>query len=683
MIINTGIASGFNLSSMNNTRVDYFAVNNAFDNLTTIIQSRETLEELAINLLASHLCDGDEYKPYISQAIKTELNGDHLEESLFKELSAIGNREKIKKRLYEIYQDTSFNDVKRIIQKTPSFYNIDEIRNNLSLNRKASSDMLEVIYKATDPGVCFQTLDMLSEIFINKYLSSRNFEAGGIIEYFMAELERAKERLNIAEENLKNYSQKNQIINYEEQTKFIAEAKEELERDIYKVNMEIQGAEAALLEVNKKLDNQTRRFLNSSEILETRNRLSKLNTEITSLSLRKEKNFTDKLDSINQLQVELRNKIKTDSEQFYHSNYSTEVIPRITILNEYLRHTLDIDMGKARVTVLEKHRNYFNKLFNEFAPIGFNLSKMAREIQIAEQEYLSILHGLNQAKIHKSNSELFGNLQLLDNPFFPINPKSSKTLLLVVGGAIVSMFFVVGVIIGKDFFDRTLRSPTVIEKNTGLKLIGAFPHAIKNKNIDQEQLLFKLKNLTINNLAIELKDKENPPLIFLMGTRAQDNLTKSGLFLAESLSTAYQKIVYFYYLDNKNDLQESSLNTSEKNNIVVKKYEANDPSIFEKIIKYKEKNYSQIIQVPEFENANLYHLAKLNPSTIILLISADQGWGFHDNSTLQLIRKIFGGTSISVFATQMDPEFMEEIISEIPKKRSKTRVWLKSLITQK
>lgn len=683
MIINTGIASGFNLSSMNNNRIDYFAVNNAFDNLTTIIQSRETLEELSLNLLASHLCENDEYKSYLTNEIKENLNGELLNNSLFENLTSIKDKKLILSELRKLYQDTSFNDVKKIIQKTPSFYNIDEIRSALTISRKASSDMLEIIYKSTEPGICFQTLDLLSEIFISKYLSTRNFEAGGIIEYFIAELERAKERLNNAEENLKNYSQVNQIINYEEQTKFIAEAKEELERDIYKSTMEIRAAEAALQEINNKLDNQTRRFINSQEIIDTRNSLSKLNTEITSLSLRKDDSFQIKLDSITELQDQLRKKIQEDAVKFYGSNYSQEVIPRLTVLNEFLRNTLDLDMGQARLKVLENHRSYFNRLFNEFAPIGFNLSKMAREIQIAEQEYLSILHGLNQAKIHKSNSELFGNLQLLDKPFFPINPKSSKLGLLIIGGAMVSMFFIIGIIIGKEFFDRTIRKPTLIESVTNLKLISATPRLIVNKHILQDELNTKLHNLLVNNLAIELKDSTFPPLIFLMATREQEHLLTSGLFLAKSLQQIHQDIIYFYFLKNdKDDDSVKSYNT-DNTGIVLKRYDPAQGDILEVIKNYQSNNTGLIVQIPEFENANLYHFSKINPSLIILMVNANQGWGFHDSSTLELIKKIFNQTPLAVFAAEMDPEFMEEIVSEIPKKRSKMRIWLKSLITLK
>eukprot|EP01136_Pigoraptor_vietnamica_P029010 Opistho-1_new@87047 len=52
-VVYTGIASGYNLSG--NNKADFFATSNAFDNLLSIINSRETKQQVAIELLSTHL----------------------------------------------------------------------------------------------------------------------------------------------------------------------------------------------------------------------------------------------------------------------------------------------------------------------------------------------------------------------------------------------------------------------------------------------------------------------------------------------------------------------------------------------------------------------------------------------------------------------------------------------------
>ena len=80
-LVYTGIASGYSITSNEDERVDYFAVNNAFDNLMATIKSRETEEEVAMRLLAHHfLID----KPAFNRL--SPENFDHLKELVKPEL---------------------------------------------------------------------------------------------------------------------------------------------------------------------------------------------------------------------------------------------------------------------------------------------------------------------------------------------------------------------------------------------------------------------------------------------------------------------------------------------------------------------------------------------------------------------------------------------------------------------
>ena len=49
----TGIASGYSLNG--STKADFYSTSNAFDNLLSLIESRETKQDVLIDLLAEHL----------------------------------------------------------------------------------------------------------------------------------------------------------------------------------------------------------------------------------------------------------------------------------------------------------------------------------------------------------------------------------------------------------------------------------------------------------------------------------------------------------------------------------------------------------------------------------------------------------------------------------------------------
>ena len=106
-MIYTGIASGFNIESGADQKLDYKAVNNAFDNLLLVIESRITMEEVSLRLIASHLIlekptygiieakAFNDLHTYFSEELKSKVISEDEEETYqrLKALYELGNPE--------------------------------------------------------------------------------------------------------------------------------------------------------------------------------------------------------------------------------------------------------------------------------------------------------------------------------------------------------------------------------------------------------------------------------------------------------------------------------------------------------------------------------------------------------------------------------------------------------------
>lgn len=144
----TGIASGYGITSGENDRVDYFAVNNAFDNLMATIKSRETLEEVGMRLLAKHLLiEKPSYKDLSPE------NFDHIREALpeklRKKLIVKGSEELTFFRIESYKRASENNEIIELLSAPSSIYSVDVISSNMNPQRKQSSDMIEISYKST------------------------------------------------------------------------------------------------------------------------------------------------------------------------------------------------------------------------------------------------------------------------------------------------------------------------------------------------------------------------------------------------------------------------------------------------------------------------------------------------------------------------------------------------------
>jgi len=109
----TGLGSGQSLDPNKPAFMDIYSLNNAFDNLITIIKSRETLEEVSLRLLAKHLLLEKADPKFIS-----EKNYKELMELVPSDVKALAVRKLINNKTSDKLNDTSANENLKV-EKTP------------------------------------------------------------------------------------------------------------------------------------------------------------------------------------------------------------------------------------------------------------------------------------------------------------------------------------------------------------------------------------------------------------------------------------------------------------------------------------------------------------------------------------------------------------------------------------
>lgn len=679
MMFYTGLVSGGSVASPEEGRVDHFAVSNAFDNLMTVIESREVIEEVAMRLLAEHLRLDEPDPLKISPANYEKVHRELLPQSLMDDLLAHVHPDSTLQHIRRLYAQSEPNEITRLIDASGTFYNVDVIRQGLIVSRKRNSDMIEVIYRSSDPGVCFLTLQILADTFIAKNQHLRQMEAGGIVRYFENELAKARAKLDRAEDTLKEYSQENQIINYSEQTKYLAAAREDLERDISFKRATVDAHQQAIARVEQKLGTAEKVYLNNRQIIEKRNTLSSVNSQIAKLQILGRPADGEELAVLREQAETLGKEVRALAEEHMALSYSTESLPRTNIINQWLTHVLELDKSRAELTVLHEQRDYFDSMFDFFAPIGFTLGKMEREINIAEREYLSVLHGLNMARIRESNFEVFNTLELLDEPFFPLNPRSTRARLLVIGAFLASLFFITGLVVVTELIDRSLRTPAKAESETGLDAIGATTGPIKNKKIDAAALHKSLFNLLVNKLVFYLHSlKTNAaPCILVFSTRKQEALPGASREIARAIRAIHQDVV-FLRPGPTSDQQEEQVVADEE--VTTTYYGSSEQDIREKTAQLAEGNTPAVIQLPDFEQQNISGFLKLQPHINILVVDASQTWDYHDRKLLESLRENYPDTLFKVMVCQVEPDRLDDFLAMVPRKRSFLRKWVKKLV---
>ncbi|MFN4082338.1 MAG: GumC family protein [Bacteroidia bacterium] len=687
--IYTGLASGYNITDDGTARIDNFAVNNAFDNLITTVKSRETLEEVAIKLLAQHLLLDMPDVNILGQKGFDKLN-DLVPFEERNRLVVKGDFEKTVKNIYKVKDSTIRNIVQYILSNPGSFYSLSTIQGSITVMRKQSSDMLEITFKSSDPGVCLYTLKFLVEAFSYRYKGIKGGETINAVKYFEEQLQKAFEQLQNSENRLKDFGVENKIINYYEQAKFVAESKEDLSTEYYKEKMKYEAAVNALARIEEKMTNYNEFVSNNEELVNIRQQMANLSYKITNAKIYQISN--DKVNEMQDQLEDLKLKLKEKARDFYNFNNSIEWVPQNTLLNQWLNKAIEIEESKGRLQVFEQRLNQYDGIYKQFAPLGSNISRLEREVSVAEKQYLSVLHGLNLARLRQQSIELSNNLKVIDNPFYPIQPLPSKRALLIAVSFIAGFILLLAYYIALELLNKSIRYPEKVESLTGLPLLSALPFiASKNKMaISFEEITQNLIQQILNSVFIELK-KADPNaknyIIAVFSTKGDEGKTFFAEQLINKLCRIKNKVLYLY---PNTSLEHGKYIDANSPKIIDFAYEVNESVIdYQGIFDFIE-NSQNLIKNPDEVSYTVLELPRLNkypiPASLIakahfniLVVHALKSWTGADKHLLNTYRQM-ATNSIKVLLNRVSPDLLEGIYGEIPKKRSKIRKKVKQIL---
>lgn len=604
-------------------RVDVFAVNNAIDNIQTILQSRQVLEEVGIRLMAAHL-----------SRISKQEDVEATIANFWKEHPALLSQQKGGSpdqviRSLESLIDTP--EMRWLLVDEKSIYSTIRIKEGLKVRRSGSSDLLELQFVSSEASICQETLTYLIDSFTKHFKSLRQTEAGSMVQFFEKEVAKAAERLAKCAEDMKQFQVKNRIINYYEQTHLTSIETEHLNGQYYDELMKLAASEQAFIDLRGKLGNPFEQALASDEIIGSQQDISRLLTK-QQLSDPTSKEFKILGDSIQKQEALLRRSIN----KLYVDGRTEEGVSKKEILNQWLDKFIALSEARARVVVMEKRKKVQEKEYDFYAPLGSVLHNFERQMDVAEREYLDLLHSLNQARLRQQSAESSNTLATVDPPNLPLKAEPSKRKILVAAGWFGTICIIIGTILLMEYFDSTLQNPERAEAKTGLTLLGAIP-----KNTLTKAAEVAHANLMLRYHAIIGMKKEVSKLL-VVSKPGSSNTEKAVKDFTEQLQRANYRIGFGNFENSSADIE--------------------------------------ILAVPSYAELTPHYAVLKQVDAIIIVADGEQTWTPSDTQNSALIEKLAGRRPVLLLAG-VDESRLENWLGELPKQRSKFRRLAKRIVT--
>jgi polysaccharide biosynthesis transport protein len=673
--IYTGITSGYSIDSQDNTKVDFYRANAAYDNLLNLVKSRATMEEVSLRLLAQHLSIKGPENGIISKGsfdyITKLIPGD------IKKLTGHDfntNLTNLKNARSE--EKNSF--LYGIFNYSVKYYSQADL-SKVTVKRLNNSDIIELTYATDDPGICKNTLLFLTEVVTEKYKAIKEDQSSEVYKYFVKQLAAVEGKLNNSEDMLQKFNVDNDIINYYEQTKFVADRHEKLDAEYTQEKMLFSAADSAMKKLEVNMNLRQKLIIKNTEILAKRNELAGLNFKLsmleTSDSFKVQKKYHDEL-------LHQATAVKNDMLQAISSlsslSYTEEGLTSNEMLLKWLDNMIKYEEGKARVKIMEEYRENFLKRYKLFAPLGAEMKRIERKINVHEQEYLSVLYGLNLSKLKQQSLEMSTNLKTVDAPFLPIRPEASKRKMVVVASGLAGFLLALAIVFFSEYFDSSIKTPENAKKLSGLEVAGMCTAVLGNGAVSND-VNGRLSQLLIKKILLTTTPNPatGPVILSILSTKHGEGKTFVSNLIADQLQKfAFKPLVMNYDEQSGTDRNEGIDHETYSSDVSLFKSDS-----LTQIVNTKDRDIRSydfiIFEVPAILDGS-FPLQLLKESSISLLVcKASRAWKEADIKALELIHEA-GTSRIFMILNGIEPHVSEAFLGEIDKKRS----WLRKKVKQ-
>lgn len=538
--IYTGIISGYNVD-----QADYKNANVHLSNLINIITTERTLKAVSLKLLTRCLIYGDAEKntSYITAEHFIILN-----QSIPRELRPLIDKqdeEKTYNNLVAFERPSVNNYIYQLLNYNDPYFSIASLSEKIKVSQLGNSDMIEIGYSANDPGITYNTLDILNEEFVKQYRELRYGETNNVIQFFREELARLGSQLTSAEDSLIEYNIEHRIINFDEQTKQITilDAAQRLSDNDLLINSTTSSALTNFYE--NKLGDVAKRIKSSNEFLDNINRLSTINNDLYSNSLTSNTDYYNKL---SKERDKTEDNMSSIAKKISSVNSTTDNIASETLVDKWLEQVVLNEKTKAHMQAQNIMREKLDEDFVYYSPVGATINRKERNIGFVESNYMSIMGALNQAILRQKNLEMTAaTLKVMNPPLFPLNSSSSNSRMVVLTSMLAAILFIIGYFLIIEILDHTLRDKTRAERLTGGGVIGAFPQksSLRYRRYNKSIESMAIKNLSTNILPYLSGKKRR--IINLFSTEHKDgktNIAKALEFYWNSIGLNVRRITY-------------------------------------------------------------------------------------------------------------------------------------------
>ncbi len=367
--------------------------------------------------------------------------------------------------------------IKEDIIKDTEIFNID-------------NQLIEIVYEHTDPKIAFETATRYADLFLEKSMRSSNLENTEAFDFIVDQVESYRTKLEDSEARLESFRRQYPGVNTSTDGNVNARIVE-LRREMEAANLKFAEFSQRGRSLERELNSESSTIAIEYETGQTRDQISRLQSEIDVLRLsytddypdiiRLKQQIEEVIVSAEQRQANRRAVGGTSSFTLNGTNYSGAA--NLSPVYQQLRS--DLARNKAEAESQRSRANQLSVLLDKeisrstvSGKVERELAELTRDYQINQELYEDLLRRQESARLTMSlGAEKQGVLYRIQQPAnFPVLPTGLRFMHIAGAGLILGLLlpFVYLVVFLK--LDPRIRTASAVTDLLELPLLSTVPH---------------------------------------------------------------------------------------------------------------------------------------------------------------------------------------------------------------
>jgi capsular exopolysaccharide synthesis family protein len=389
--------------------------------------------------------------------------------------------------LNEVIQDLALKDEdnKPI---TPS-----HLAKSLTVEPIPGTDIVSIVYTADDPELAAQVPNSIADVFIQNNIQQNRAEATAARDFISQQLPQTEAALNQAENNLRAFKERNQIVVLSEEASALVTAAFALQNQINTVEAQIVNLDSITQDYQNQLnidDTQQAIILAAlSESTGVQKALEDLQVVEQEIAANRSL-FTENSQTINRLNTRRRN-----LEAILNQRVSEVVNGRVFSENTNIQigdlqinligDLVTLEAQKLglqnQVNLLGQQMIRYNERMIDLPSLERQQSQLERDLAVAQQTYETLLSRFQELQIAESQN--VGTVRIISPAITPEEPIPSSKKVLFMAGMVVGSLLGITAAFVLDLLDGSIKTLKQAKGIFGYPVLGILPKISKEDSI--------------------------------------------------------------------------------------------------------------------------------------------------------------------------------------------------------